>query len=172
VVLAPGVTLAPLREALIATAHRDAERVRAETAAAVEAELAAAREDAAELVGRARAEARERAELDSRRREAAQRREAQARVLRARREAYESLRDEAAAAVLRLREDPGYEALLDRLEASARERLGPAVSIERDPPGTGGVIARDGQRSIDATLPALAAAALEALGGGVEELWA
>jgi len=172
VVLAPGVTLAPLREALIAAAHRDAESVRAEAAAAVEAELAAARADAGVLVERARAEALERAELEARSREAAQRREAQGRVLRARREAYEALRDEAVAAVLRLRDDPGYEALLDRLEAGARERLGADSTVQRDPPGVGGVIAHDGQRLIDATLPALAERALEALGSGVEELWA
>ena len=93
-------------------------------------------------------------------------------MLRARREAYESLRDETVAAVLGLRWDPGYEALLDRLEADARERLGADAAIQRDPPGLGGVIAHDGQRLIDATLPVLAARALEALGSEVDELWA
>ena len=166
------MTLEPLREALIATARGDAESVRAEAAATAAAEIAAARSDAERAVGRARAEARERAELEVRSRRAAQRREARGRILRARREAYDALHEDAVAAVLRLRDDPGYEALLDRLEASARELLGPDATVERDPSGVGGVIAHDGRRSIDATLPALAASGLEALGSRVEELWA
>jgi vacuolar-type H+-ATPase subunit E/Vma4 len=172
VVLAADVTLAPLRDALLADARSRAAGVQAEAAARVESELEAARSETTALLARARAEAQERADIDVQRRASAQRRDAQRRVLRARREAYESLREEAIAAVLELRDDPGYAALLDRLEAAARTRLGPGTAIERDPPGLGGVIARDGQRVIDATLPALAARALDELGSEVDELWA
>jgi vacuolar-type H+-ATPase subunit E/Vma4 len=172
VVLAADVTLVPLRDALLADAWSHVASVHAEAAARVESELAAARSGAAALVARARAEAQERVDRDVQRRTSAQRREAQNRVLRARLEAFESLREEAIAAALDLRGDPGYDALLDRLEAAARTRLGPGATIERDPPGLGGVIARDGQRVIDATLPALAAHALDELGSEVEALWA
>lgn len=171
-VLAADVSFAPLRDALLADAHRRVASLQAEAAARVESELAVARAEADALVARARAEAQQRAELDVQRRCSAQRRDAQGRILRARRQAYESLREEAIAAALRLRGEPGYEALLDRLEADARARLGPGATIERDPAGVGGVIARDGQRLIDATLPALAEHALEELGTEVETLWA
>ena len=52
----------------------------------------------------------------------------------------------AIAAALSLRGEAGYEALLDRLEADARACLGSGATIERDPAGAGGVIARDRQR--------------------------
>ena len=171
-VLAADVTLAPLRDALLADARSRAAGVHAEAAARVESELAAARAEADTLVARARAEAQQRAELDARRRTSSQRRDALGRILRARRGAYESLREEAIEAALRLRGEPGYEALLDRLEADALARLGPGATIERDPVGVGGVIAREGQRLIDATLPALVGRALEELGTEVETLWA
>jgi vacuolar-type H+-ATPase subunit E/Vma4 len=172
VVLATDVSFAPLREALLADARREAASVQAEATARVESELALARAEGDALVARARAEAQHRAELDVQRRSASQRRDAQGRILRARREAYESLRDEATRAALRLRGEPGYEALLDRLEADARARLGPGATMERDPAGVGGVIARDGQRLVDATLPTLVERALEELGTEVEQLWA
>ena len=141
-------------------------------AARVESELAQARAEGDALVARARAEAQQRAELDMQRRSSSQRRAAQARIMRARREAYESLREEAVVAALRLRGEPGYEALLDHLEAEARVCLGPAATIERDPAGAGGVIARDGQRLVDSTLPTLVERALDELGTEVEALWA
>lgn len=171
-VLAADVTFAPLREALLGDARSRAVDVRAQAAAQVERELAAARAEADALVARTRAEAQHAADLDTQRRLSAGRREAQGRILRAREAAYESLREEAIGAALGLRSEPGYEALLDRLEAEARRRLGAGATIRRDPAGAGGVIARDGQRLIDATLPALASRSLEELGPEVEALWA
>jgi vacuolar-type H+-ATPase subunit E/Vma4 len=172
VVLAAEVSLAPLRDSLLADAHSRVASAQAEAAAHVESELALARAEADALVARARAEAQQRAELDLQRRSASQRRNAQARILRARREAYESLREEALAAALSLRGEPGYEALLDRLEADARACLGSSATIERDPAGLGGVIARDEHRVIDATLPVLVERVLEELGTEVDALWA
>lgn len=171
-VLAADLTLAPLRDELLADARSRAAAVHAEAAERVEAELAAARADAEALVARTRGEAQRRTELDVQRQLSTQRRQAQGRVLRARREAYEALREEAIAAALELRGEPGYAALLDRLEAGARERLGPDATIERDPADVGGVIARDGQRMIDSTLPALVERLLDELGTEVESLWA
>jgi vacuolar-type H+-ATPase subunit E/Vma4 len=172
VVLTHDVTLAPLRDALLAAARGRAAGVQAEAAAQVESQLAAAREEADAHVVRARAEAQRQAELETQRRLSSGRRDAQGRVLRAREAAYESLRKEAIGAALGLRAEPGYEALLDRLEADARGRLGPGATIQRDPADAGGVIARDGQRRIDATLPALVERALDELGPEVETLWA
>jgi vacuolar-type H+-ATPase subunit E/Vma4 len=171
VVLAADVTLAPLRAALLADAQARAASLRAEAEERVRAELESARARADALVARARVEAQQRAELAALRGSSAQRRAAQRRILEARREAYEALRAEALGAVLGLRDEPGYEQLLDRLEREARARLGDEVVIERDPDGAGGVIARDGQRLIEATLPALAARALDELGPEVGALW-
>jgi vacuolar-type H+-ATPase subunit E/Vma4 len=168
---AADVTLAPLRETLLADAQARAAQLHAEAEEHVRRELAAAHESAQALIARARAEARRRAELAALRDSSAQRRAAQRRILEARRAAYDALRADAASAVLRLRDEPGYEQLLDRLAAEARARLGADAVVERDPEGAGGVIARDGQRVIDATLPELAAHALDELGTEVDRLW-
>ena len=74
-------------------------------------------------------------------------------------------------AVLRLREDSRYPALLDRLARTAREQLGPDAEVEVDPPGLGGVIGRTGRVSVDYTLPALADRAIASLGDELESLW-
>jgi len=171
-VLAAGVTLAPLRDALLADARGAAARVHADAAAQVASGLAAARADAFAMVARARGEGEQRADREARRQISAQRRISQGRILAARRAAYESLRAEALAGAQRLRDEPAYPALLDSLEAAARARLGPVAVIERDPPASGGVIARDGGRMIDATLPALVERALADIGSEVEALWA
>ena len=168
---AADATLTPLREALLADARARAAQLRAEAEEHVRAELAAARAHADALVARARGEAEQRAALAALRGSSAQRREAQRRILEAQRAAYDALRADAATAVLGLRDEPGYAQLLDRLEADARARLGAGAVVERDPGGAGGVIARNGGRLIDATLPALAAQALDDLGAEVGALW-
>jgi hypothetical protein len=70
-----------------------------------------------------------------------------------------------------LRDDPGYPALIDRLERLAREQLGPAAEIERDPPLMGGVLGRAGGQHVDYTLPAISERHLQAMGAEVERLW-
>jgi colicin import membrane protein len=165
------VSLEPLREGLLAEARaRAAGRLEAAHAAA-QASLADARAEAEALVARARDEAEDRARRSRARALAAARREARAQVLKARRDAYEALRRACLEQTLGLRGSPGYPALLDRLERSARARLGAGTRIERDPQA-GGVRARAGSRSVDETLPVLALRALDSLGAEVAGLWA
>ncbi len=73
--------------------------------------------------------------------------------------------------MLALRSAPGYDELLDRLAAAARRDLGDDASVERDPPDAGGVRAQAGTRSVDYTLPALAARWIDELGSSVRRLW-
>jgi vacuolar-type H+-ATPase subunit E/Vma4 len=165
------LSLAPLRDALLT-----------ESRAAAEATLRDARARAGEQVGEAQAEAealaaraREAAEAVARasaaRRAAAARQEARSLVLAARRRAYEELREAVLARVAHLRDEEGYAALLERLEADVRERLGPGTEIELDDQ-RGGIGAHNGSRTIDASLAALAESALAGLGPEIETLWA
>ena len=121
------------------------------------------------------AQARARGETEGRiagaREAAVQRSFAHLQVLAAQREVYEEFCRRARAAALALREEPEYPALLDRLAEAARRELGERAEIERDPLADGGVVARDGTRSVDYTLPALADLAIAELGPHVRKLW-
>jgi vacuolar-type H+-ATPase subunit E/Vma4 len=75
-------------------------------------------------------------------------------------------------AALGLEDDVRYPNLIDMLEVLARNQLGPTARIERDPDGLGGLVAVDGSRRVDYTLPALAERALESLADKVAQLWA
>jgi vacuolar-type H+-ATPase subunit E/Vma4 len=148
-VAASARTLEPERLGRIAAANADAERLIASARAAGEAEAA---NDALQLVAKAR-------------------REARGEMLAARRETYERLRTVAQAEVLALRGSPQYRRLLDRLATDVRSQLGAGAVTEVDPDPVGGVISRDGHRSVDCSLPALANRCLDALGPRVEVLW-
>lgn len=73
-------------------------------------------------------------------------------------------------AVIDIRADPRYPALLDHLEGEARDQLGREAIIERDPSAGGVVGAADG-RGVDYTLPALADRALAVHAEEVARLW-
>ena len=77
----------------------------------------------------------------------------------------------AGAAALGLGDDARYPDLIDALEELARNQLGRTAQIERDPGGLGGIIAVDGSRRVDYTLPSLAERALESLADEVAPLW-
>jgi vacuolar-type H+-ATPase subunit E/Vma4 len=83
----------------------------------------------------------------------------------------EEVRARAREAAVRLREDPRYPELLERLKRIAIAQLGNEAELEVDPSGVGGVIAHAGSVRVDYTLPALAERALEALDGELERLW-
>ena len=169
--VAPGVSLDPVREALLAQAEAEAEHLvsQAEDRAAVQ--VAQAEEQKAALVRRARAEGEAAAELEAASELTHARRQARTLVLEAKREVYDDVRREAQAAVQRLRSEPRYEELLERLAARAREDLGPEAELELDPPD-GGVIGRVGNRRVDHTLPALVERCLTEHAGELERLWA
>ena len=66
------------------------------------------------------------------------------------------------AAVLGLRDEPGYPELRDRLARAARQAAGPRAEVSEHP--AGGVIARAGGVVVDCSLPRMADRAIEALG--------
>lgn len=166
-----GVSLDPVREALLAQAEAEAEGLvgRAEDRAA--AQVAQAEEQKAALVRRARAEGEAAAELEAASELTRARRKARTLVFEAQRAVYDDARREARAAVQRLRSEPRYEELLELLAALAREELGSEAELEFDP-ADGGVIGRVGNRRVDHTLPALVERCLAEHAADLERLWA
>jgi hypothetical protein len=161
--------LAPLRQALLSAAERDA--ASAVAAAAADAETtrrgAAQEADAVRRRARAQGEAEGRQVLDAERARA--RRRARATVLSAQGEAYARLRAEARAAVVALRDEPGYPALRDRLGARAAGMVGAGARVTESPDG--GVVAEARGRRAALTLAALADRALDVPGLDLEALW-
>jgi len=169
--VAAGMSLDPVREALLAQAEAEAERVmgRAEERAA--AQVAQAEEQKAAFVRRARAEGEAAAELEAASELTHARRKARTLVFEAQRAVYDDVQREARAAAERLRSEPRYEELLERLAALAREELGSEAELELDPPD-GGVIGRVDNRRVDHTLPALVERCLTEHAAELERLWA
>jgi vacuolar-type H+-ATPase subunit E/Vma4 len=133
--------------------------------------VAAARTDVEQLVAEARSAGERDAAGDVQRLVAGARRAARAEALAARNEIYEQLRAEVLTRVLALRGSAGYRRLLERLSSELKAQLGAGATLEVDPDPAGGVIARDGTRLVDCSLPVLARRCLAALGPQVEELW-
>ena len=146
---------------------------RRETAEARAVEiLTEGRRRAEAIIGTAEAEGVRSAEGEAAHRLARGRREARRVVLGARRAAVDRLHTEVMTAIDELRRQPGYDQLEDGLADLAVAVLGADAEIERDPGGCGGVLARDGSRAVDLTLPSLAERCLRDLGRDVEGLWA
>lgn len=162
--------LAPVRETLLRGALSDAAaaRARGDRAAAMRREQAA--EDAAALLGRARAEGRSIARSAAAARARGARRQARGIVLAAQRRLYEELRSRAVQAALGLHDDPGYPALIERWRRAALASLGEGALVQDVPEG--GVRAGHGGRSLDLSLTALAEDAFERLGPEAGSLWA
>jgi vacuolar-type H+-ATPase subunit E/Vma4 len=165
------LALEPVRTALLDDAHREADDIVAAARAAAAESVAAAEHEADEALRqvRRRKEATARARAERAREDA--RRTANAELLRARDELHRQLAEAVHEAVHDLTRDPRYPALLDRLEQLAREQLGNAAEIERDPAGYGGVVATEGHRRVDYRLPALADRALATIADEVVATW-
>jgi vacuolar-type H+-ATPase subunit E/Vma4 len=161
--------LAPLRQALLSAAERDAELA----GATADAEAEAIRRGAAQEAEAVRRQARIQGEADGRRVLAAERararRRARATVLSAQGEAYARLRHHARAAVIALRDDPGYPAMRDRLTAHATALVGPDATVTESPDG--GVVAEAPGRRVALTFTALADQVLDTLDLDLEALW-
>ena len=162
--------LEPVRTALLARARADGDALLASADADAETAVAAARVEAAAAVAEARAQGERDAALVRTAERARARRQARAVVLRAQRAAYDELRLRSRAAAARLRTEPGYPALLDRLTALARAELGAAAVVREHPDG--GVVAEAPGRRVDLRLATLAERAVDTLGPQVEPLWA
>jgi vacuolar-type H+-ATPase subunit E/Vma4 len=147
-------------EATVAGARRDANAL-----------LQQAQRDAEELTRRAREEGEAAADAVFARERATSRRDSSTTVLDSKRAALLEVQAGVCDAVLGLRTAPDYARLLDGLAARARAQLGPDAQIVRDPKDVGGVIAEEGVRRVDYTLPALADRALAELGEKLEGMW-
>lgn len=162
--------LAPVRAALLAAARAQAGRRLAAADAEADAVLAAARAQAAAMVEQARTEGAADATIALAGARARARREARAIVMAARRDAYRSVREAGRAAVRRLRAEPGYPGLRDRLATALRGRLGPDPLVVEG--ATGGMVAETAGRRVDYSLDGFADRAVDALGAELEGLWA
>jgi vacuolar-type H+-ATPase subunit E/Vma4 len=164
--------LGPVRQALLDDANAEAERIRAEARERADSRAAEAeREVAAEVAQVAERQAIASAAHAEQERARA-RADAHATMLGVREEIRRDLLEAVRTAAMQLRDDDRYPALLDRLEAMARGQLGSEACLERDPAGSGGVVAVAGARRVDYTLPALAERALREHGDEVASLWA
>ncbi|HEY7011111.1 MAG TPA: V-type ATP synthase subunit E family protein [Streptosporangiaceae bacterium] len=90
-------------------------------------------------------------------------------LLGTRREIHQELCSRVRAAVGGLRDEPGYDRLLERLTGMAREAAGPDAVLTV--PAAGGVVARAADVLVDCSLPRLADLAVEAVAADVQALW-
>jgi vacuolar-type H+-ATPase subunit E/Vma4 len=166
---AQDAALAPVRAHMLRGARTEADRIVQEARVQAARIVQQARRRADEAVAVAQAQGR----ADGAPAAAAERRsgreQARSTLLAARREAYDELRGQVLAAVVGLRDEPGYECLLTRLTALAGRAAGPGATITVE--SAGGVVARSESAVVDCTLPRLAGLAVEALGHQVRELW-
>ena len=165
------VNVSGLRDAYLASVRTELRLE--EQAARVEAatQIAAAHDEAIRSREAVRREAEDAATPDVRRIHATGVQAARSRRLAAQQAVYRELCERSLAAVRDQRRGPSYDGLLDRLVAGARERLGDAAVIARDPEPDGGVTATADGRMLDLTLPALTRRCLEDLGPEIESLW-
>lgn len=153
--------LAPVREALLAAARADADRITAGAQAAAAATLAQGRAAADRLRAEARAQGAASGGAVAAAARNRARRTARARVMRARREGYEQLRAAARQAVAQLPAEPDWPRRRAALAAAVAARLGPGAAV-RDAAG-GGVVGEAPGRRVDCSLAVLADRATEAV---------
>jgi vacuolar-type H+-ATPase subunit E/Vma4 len=161
----------PARRSLLTAVRADTERLLTEADARGAELLEQADAQGPALVAQARAEGEAAAALEGAQERGQARRSARSAVLAAQRTLQEELHRRAQEAAQELRAGPSYPALLDRLEAAAREQLGAEPTVTRDAPDSGGVLASRGDRSVDYSLDALVRRCLDGLGTKVERLW-
>ena len=165
------MNLEPLRAAFIAEASADEARRREEVDRTCDHRLAEARTRAHALVAKSRFEGEQLAAREARRRLGAASRRRRELQLAAQRVLVDELRLRAREEALAARGEPRYRDLLERLASTARSQLGEAAEVELDTPGTGGVVARAGDRSVDYTLPTLVDRAIASMDVELERLW-
>ncbi|HEY8474223.1 MAG TPA: hypothetical protein VIL37_16510 [Natronosporangium sp.] len=160
--------LRPVRAALLAAARADAGRIVAEAEQAAAATLAQGRAAADRIRTEARAQgtASGQAVAAAARRRA--RRAARARVMLARREAYEQLRAAARRAVARLPAEPDWPRRRAALAAAVTARLGPGTVIRET--ADGGVVGERAGRRVDCSLAVLADRAADAVAQQLQTL--
>lgn len=165
----PADPLAPVREALVASARAEAARllIEADTDSASVMSRAQAEADAFRDASRAQGEADAASAVATERARA--RRQARAVVLAAQAESYAELRSRAVSAARALRDDPAYGAWCDRMRERVRASLGGDAVVTVLPEG--GVRGEAPGRRVEHTLARLAEQAVDALGSDVAGLW-
>ncbi|MFJ6486498.1 MULTISPECIES: hypothetical protein [unclassified Streptomyces] len=161
-------TLEPARAELLRVAHEAADSLLAEAAEDARRTLASGSDKAAATLERARRQGRADGAAFAAGEVVRARRRAYALELQARKEVYEDLRRRVIDGVLHAPTD--HAALRARLEARARDLLGPGASVTAV--ADGGVLAEAPGRRVDLTLTSLAERALERAGPEAETLWA
>ena len=161
--------LEPVRRALLDRARGEAEDELSQADADAAAEIAAARAEASSLLQAARVQGEVDAAMAFAADLARARRQARAIVLSAQQEAYETFRRRSHDAVLRLRVDPAYPGLIDRLEAAVHRRLDSDVVISEHPGG--GLRADAPGRHVELSLDVLADEAIDSLHAELDGLW-
>jgi vacuolar-type H+-ATPase subunit E/Vma4 len=165
------VTLEAALAAALADARAEADAIRRLAEERTAELLAEARAEAATLVDRRHAEAQRLAERERMERLAEARAEARATILRAQRMVQTGAMTAAHAAARRITSTPGYERLIERLSAEARERLSSVGATEIIAAPGGGVVARAGSCEIDYSLDAQVERCLWDMQGEIERLW-
>ncbi|WP_298584969.1 hypothetical protein [uncultured Kocuria sp.] len=151
--------LEPVRRTLREAAQREAADI-LEGAARQARELEdAARTEAAGILAAAAAEGEAAARAEAARRSARVRRQAHELVLAQQNALRQDLQRRLREAAVALRTDPRYPELRERLREQCRQVLGPAATVRESPEG--GVVAETGTRSLDLSLPVLAALVFE-----------
>lgn len=164
--------LEPLADALAEAAERDAKAAVAAAQAHAQDIQTDGETHAKEILSRAEAEGQSAATRESAHRLVAAKRQTRRRVLEAQRAAYDALFDLALATVEGGRDRPTYASLEEKLAQTATTALGADASVQLDPDGKGGVLARLGGRSVDLTLPVLVQRCIAELGKDISKLWA
>lgn len=160
--------LLPVRAALLAHAHEDADRAVHAARAEADAAVDRARDEARATVDRARAEAESDAVAVLAVDQGRARRRARALVLAAQRAAYDDLVAAAHVAVREPVDDEHWPEMRETLVRRVHDALGPDAQVELV---ADGVVGRAGERVLDLRLAALADAQIEALGPEIEGLW-
>lgn len=162
--------LLPVRRALVAAAHEDAERLLADAEAQSREIVVRAQEegDAIRAEARAQGEADAASALVTERARA--RRRARAVLLSAEAESCAVLRARALETALDLRADPAYGPWLERMRVRARATLGEDSVVTELPQG--GVRGTAPGRRVEYSLAGLAERAVDGLGIETEGLWA
>lgn len=161
--------LAPVRAALLATAETRADAIRQDAEEQARAVVAAAHDEAARIIAAAASEGETSARADAALRSARVRRQAHELVLAQQAALRRELARQVREAAVDLRQDASYPTLLATLTQRCRAVLGAEAVVTEDP--AGGVVGQAGSRTLDLSLPALAARTLDAMSPQVSRLW-
>ncbi|MFH8680755.1 hypothetical protein [Streptomyces lydicus] len=166
---APADPLGPVRAALLRAAREEADRLRADARRDAAAVLAAAHAQAGALLR----EARRQGEAEGSRAAAAAvaraRRTSRNDLLEAKARVRDALRRRVAEQVRQCRNEPTWAAARDRLVRRVRLALGADATVSEHPEG--GVVGTAPGRTVDLSLDAMAARALDRAGAEIESLW-